>query len=412
MSNWAGNVDFDAARVFRPSTTDELRRIVANSERIRVLGRGHSFSGVLSGSGDVICLGELTPILEIDPVDMTVTVAAGMRYTDVAAALHRAGFALANLASLPDITVAGACATGTHGSGDTNGGLATSAVGLQLVDPSGDLVELSRDVDQDTFAGAVVGLGALGVVTRLTLKIEPTFEVRQTVRTKVPLAQVRDRFDEVFGAAYSVSVFTRWVDDATVWLKQRTDRSVTKLEMGTSASGPLHPVPEFNPESCTEQLGAPGPWHERLPHFRPGATPDVGDELQSEYFLPRAAGPAALAALTKLGPLLDPVLEVGEIRTVRADDLWLSPSYGRDSVTVHFTWFKDAAKIAPLIAAVEERLVPLGARPHWGKLTALAGPRLLAGYERGGDFLKLLRKFDAAGKFRNDLVDGMLAEST
>jgi xylitol oxidase len=412
MRNWAGNVDFGATPVSRPESVDELRRIVAGSERVRAFGSRHSFSGILATAGGFVQLDGLPPVVEIDATAGTATVMAGMRYADVAAELHRAGYALANLASLPDISVVGACSTGTHGSGDTLRSLAAAVVGLQLVGPQGDLVELRRDVDHDTVAGSVVALGSLGVATQVTLEIEPSFDVAQSVRVAVPVDEVRDRFDDVFGAAYSVSVFTMWADDATVWLKRRTDRPVVDLDLGTPAQGPLHPVPGGDPASCTAQLGEAGPWHERLPHVRAGTAGPVGDELQSEYFLPRSAALPAFAALCEIGELLAPVLHVSEIRTVRGDDLWLSPAYERDSVTFHFTWAKDLPRVLPAIAAVEARLAPLGARPHWAKLTVATGPQIRSHYRRAADFQELRAKYDPDGKFGNDLVDALFPTGT
>lgn len=405
MRNWAGNIDLGTAGVARPESIDELRRIVAGSERVRALGARHSFSRVLAAAGGFVRLDGLPPTVDIDPVARIARVAAGMRYAVVAEALHRAGFALANLASLPDITVAGAIATGTHGSGDTVGSLATAVTGLELVGPEGDLVEPHRDVDRDALAGLAVSLGALGVVTKVTLEIEPSFEVAQSVRVRVPLEEVQARFDDVSGAAYSVSVFTRWGDDANLWLKRRTDRPVVDLDLGTPADGPLNPVPGADPAPCTVQMGVPGPWHERLPHIRFGTAPQLGDELQSEYFLPRSAAPAAIAALRGLYPMLGPALLVGEIRTVSGDNLWLSPAYEQDSVTFHFTWVRDAVRVWPVIRAVEEVLVPLDARPHWAKLTAMAGDAIRSGYRRAADFREMRQKADPDGKFGNDFID-------
>ncbi|MDQ8706910.1 FAD-binding protein [Streptomyces sp. LHD-70] len=407
MTNWAGNIDLGRAEPARPESVDALRRTVAGSAHVRALGARHSFSGILATAGTFVQLDRLPQTVDIDPDAGTATVTAGMRYTDVAAALHRSGRALANLASLPDITVAGACATGTHGSGDTLQGLAAAVVGLQLVGPEGDLTELSRDGDHDTFAGSVVALGALGVVTRLTLRTEPAYQMAQTVRVGVALDAVRDRFDSVFGAAHSVSVFTRWDGDAAVWLKRRTDRPAPGLTLGTPAEGPLNPVPGADPAPCTDQSGTPGPWHERLPHIRPGTTPRSGDELQSEYFLPRTAATAAITRLCALGALIAPALKVGEIRTVRADDLWLSPAYAQDSVAFHFTWTRNTARVWPAVAAVEEALAPLGARPHWAKLTTLTGPGLRSRYLRAPDFRELRAKHDPDGKFAHPVVDAL-----
>jgi xylitol oxidase len=412
MRNWAGNIDFGSTRVHRPESIDELRRIVADSTRVRAVGSGHSFSGVLHAAGDLVGLDRLPREIDIDAAAGTVTVGAGMRYADVAVALHQKGFALANLASLPDITVGGACATGTHGSGDTQRVLAGSVVGLQVVGPEGDLTELREDVDRDTFAGSVVALGALGVVTRLTLAIEPSFDVAQTVHQAVALDDVQGHLDDVFGAGYSVSVFTDWHDErVSVWTKRRADRPAPELPFGAAASGPAHPVPGVSPDSCTTQLGVAGPWHERLPHFRAGAVAPLGDELQSEFFVPRQAAPAAIAAIRDLGETVSPVLQISEVRTIRGDDLWLSPAFGRDSVAFHFTWVKDMARVLPVISAVEERLAPLGARGHWGKLTTMSGPEIASGYRRAQDFLNLMEKFDPDGKFSNGFTAALFASS-
>lgn len=410
LVNWAGNITFGATRTHRPETVDHLRRLVADSRRIRAVGSAHSFSAVADTTGDLVSLDGLPATVSIDTASGTATVAAGLRYADVAVALHRRGFALSNLASLPHISVAGSCATGTHGSGDAHRGLAASVRSLRLVGPDGDLVELSRDADKDLFAGAVVALGALGIVTDLTLDVVPAFEMAQRVRVEVPLDDVAGRLDEVFGAGYSVSVFTDWLSGlANVWVKYRTDQQEGDWDGGRPAARPMNPVSGMPPEFSTEQLGVPGPWYERLPHFRPELPPSAGDELQTEYYLPRAAAPAAIAAIRGLADVVKPVLHISELRTVQADDLWLSPAYGRDTVTFHFTWIKDVAAVPPVIAAVEDRLMPLGARPHWGKLTALSGPELIALYDRGTEFERLTRRYDPDGKFRNPFTDSLFA---
>jgi xylitol oxidase len=406
-----------AARVRRPGSVDELRRIVAASRRVRALGRGHSFSPVVDSDvdsdsdGALVLTDGLPPVVEVDPggATATATVGGGMAMGVVAAELQRAGWALANMASLPHISVAGACATATHGSGDALRVLAAGVAAVQLVGAEGDLVGLSRAGDPDTFAGTVVALGALGVVTRLTLDVEPTFDVAQRVHLGVPLDDVADRFDEVFGAAYSVSVFTDWRSgEGVVWLKQRTDRPGETWTGGRPAEHRVHPVLGMPVEACTEQLGIPGPWHERLPHFRSDLTPSAGHELQSELFLPRTAAPAAFAALRALGERLAPLLHIAEVRTVRADDLWLSPAHGRDTVTFHCTWVDDAAAVLPMIGAVEERLIPLGARPHWAKLTTLSPSEIAALYDRTPAFARLVTEHDPTGKFRNRFVDQLL----
>lgn len=407
-TNWAGNVSFSATRTHQPSSIDELRRIVAKSVKVHAVGAGHSFSPVADTEGDLVRLDALPATVVIDPADFTVVVPAGMRYAQLAVILQRAGFALANLAALPDLTVAGACATGTHGSGDALRNLAAAVTGLQIIGPDGDLAELSRDANPESFPGAVVAFGSLGVVTRLTLAIEPTFDVEQWVRIDVPLDEIADRFDDVFGAAYSVSAFTDWRATASVWLKRRTDQPESGWAGGRPARVRLNPVPGVCADTCTEQLGISGPWHERLPHFRPNLQSRAGEELQSEFFLARQEAPKAISKLRDLAGHLAPFLEISEIRTVRGDDLWLSPAYGRDSVTFHFTWVSDAAALEAPLAAVQEQLMQLGARPHWGKLTTADATQIITSYERRDDFRQLMCARDPDRKFSNAFADQFL----
>ena len=403
--NWAGNVTFRAARVHHPASVAELGRIVAGARRVRALGTGHSFSRVADTTGDLVRLDRLPREVEIDPAGRAVTLAAGISYAELAGRLNRAGFALASLASLPHISVAGSVATGTHGSGDAQRCLSAAVRGLQLTTPDGGLTELRRG--DEGFDGAVVALGALGVVTRLTLDIEPAFELSQHVYLDVGLDEVAGRLDEVFGAGYSVSAFTDWRDATAVWVKQRPGHPGSGWRGRCPAPHPVHPVPGRPPEHCTEQLGVPGPWHQRLPHFRPEHPPGAGRELQSELYLPRGAAPAAIAALRELGQEIAPVLHVSELRTVAADELWLSPACGRDSVTFHFTWVTDTDAVRPVLAKVESRLLPLGARPHWAKLTTVPPRQVIEGYQQGAAFGRLMRRLDPAGKFGSEFTDAL-----
>lgn len=403
--NWAGNVRYAAARRHRPTTLDELRRLVAGSHRVRVVGTGHSFNRLGDTTGDLVSLAGLPPTIEIDRERGTVTVAAAVRYGELAERLHSAGYALPTMASLPHISVAGAVATATHGSGVGIGNLASVVSALELVTADGDLLTVRRDADGDRFAGMVVGLGALGVVTRVTLDVVPTFDVRQYVRLGLPRAAL----DEAFASAYSVSLFTDWRSDriGQVWRKQLAGDPPPPADwLGTTAATePCHPVPGLPAENCTAQLGEPGPWHERLPHFRFGFTPSVGDELQSEYHVPLTAAADALAALDPVRDRIAAVLRICELRTVAADELWLSPQYRRDSLAVHFTWIADAEAVTPVVAEVERRLAPFAPRPHWGKLFGLAPAAIAAAYPRFSDFLALAAELDPAGKFRTELLD-------
>jgi alditol oxidase len=283
---------------------------------------------------------------------------------------------------------------------------------VQMVTADGDVVTVNRDRDRAEFPGIVAGLGALGIVTGLTLDTVSSFYIRQYVYENLPLEQVAGHFDEIMASAYSVSLFTDWRAPRIrqAWLKRRADAADgwtarPRWMGGRLADGPRHPVPGMPPAHCTEQLGVPGPWHERLPHFRPEFTPSNGDELQSEYLLPRAAAADALDALSSIAAKLAPVLQITEIRTVAPDALWLSPSYRRDTVAFHFTWINDWPAVQPVLARVEEGLAPLHARPHWGKLFTTDPRTVRALYPRLEDFRRLAGRYDPAGKFRNDLLD-------
>ncbi|MCU1262314.1 MAG: FAD-binding protein, partial [Bryobacterales bacterium] len=326
--------------------------------------------------------------------------------------LESKGFALHNLASLPHISVAGACSTATHGSGEKNGNLATAVSGLEIVTAGGDLVKLSRKSDGEIFRGAVVGLGALGVITRITLDIQPTYTVRQYVYENLPLAQMKDHFDDIQASAYSVSLFTDWQKQRfnEVWIKSRVGdgpafTAAREFFGATLATRNLHPITELSAENCTEQMGVPGPWYERLPHFRMGFTPSAGKELQSEYLVPRRNAVDAILAVERLRDQVTPHLLISEIRTVAADDLWMSTCYRQPSVAIHFTWKQDWPAVRRLLPVIEKELSPFQARPHWGKLFTLPPAELQSRYEKLGDLIELAKKYDPKGKFRNDFLN-------
>jgi xylitol oxidase len=421
-TNWAGNIAFAARDYCHPATVSELQAVVARARHIRVVATGHSFNDMADSPGAQVSLAGLPPEVEVDSAASRVRIAAGLSYAAVAGRLDRQGFALHNLASLPHISVAGGCATGTHGSGVGNQSLAAAVTAMELVTADGDLTELRRGDDSrpgsvpgSVFPGAVVHLGALGVVTHLVLEVVPSFEVSQRVYEDLPLEVLDDHFADVMAAGYSVSMFTDWraARLTQLWIKRREERTspVTEESWFTArpAASARNPVPGLPPENCTQQLGVPGPWFERLPHFRPEFTPSAGDELQSEYLLPAGRAAPALRALREIGDRVSPVLRICEIRMIAADDLWLSPCYRRDSVAFHFTWIPDTAAVLPVLALIEQHLAPFAARPHWGKIFTTPAAELSARYDRLPDFLDLMNHYDPAGKFRNAYTARYLA---
>lgn len=409
--NWSGSYRYTAKHFYKPQNVDEISTLVKDHSSIKALGSRHSFNDIADSPAVQISTENLNAGIEIDADSKTVTVESGSKYGDICEALDLQGYAIHNLASLPHISIAGACATATHGSGVKNGNLTTAVEAIEFVDGSGELVNVSRRNDPAIFYGIPVNLGAVGIVTRLKLRIEPRFDVTQNVFLDLPLAELYNNFDSIMSAGYSVSLFTTWRPEVIdlVWIKRRTDEDYPPLESdlfgAEAAKENVHPIRGISAENCTEQMGLPGAWFDRLPHFRMGFTPSSGEELQSEYFVDRRNAVEAIKAIARLGDEIRPCLLVSEIRTIAADELWLSPNYKRDSVAFHFTWKQDKSVIERLLPMIERELAPFEARPHWGKLYTM-GPSVIRNqYERFEDFIGLTKRFDPHGKFRNVYLD-------
>jgi alditol oxidase len=414
ISNWAGNVQFTPTTLIEPTSVADLQRVVGAAPLVRALGTGHSFNRIADSDGALVSVRRLPTVLDIDSGARTARVSAGLRYGEIGAALQSAGLALPNTGSLPHISIAGACATGTHGSGIGNPILGRIVRAMTFVAADGSLVSVDRESTSADFDGYVLSLGRIGTVTELVLDVVPTFDISQSVILDVDDAVLAERLQEILTAAYSVSVFTTWGTDGNrVWLKQRVDapRDQTGLEAaverwgGRLADVAQHPVPGLPGHTATEQLGVPGPWNERLPHFRMDFVPSSGDELQSEYLLPFDHAAEAYAALSDIRDLIGSRLLVGEIRCVAGDSMWLSTTGGRDCIAFHFTWTPGLTEVLPVVAEIERRLDPWGARPHWGKVFARPATAFADLYPRLGDFRRLVAHHDPAGTFGSALVD-------
>lgn len=417
-TNWAGNLAYRAAEVARPRSVDEARRLIARGGPVRVLGTRHCFNDIADTDGVLLETAALPQAIEVSAERDAVRVSGGTRYGDLAPVLENQGLALSNLASLPHISVAGAVATGTHGSGDRIGSLAAAVRELTILTGDGETRRLARG--DDDFDGAVVGLGALGVVLDVTLDVEPSYQVAQHVYDRPQWDAILADLDAVTSAGTSVSIFSRWQDtDAAdqFWIKQRQPdeegtgqqqaaaRAQLAARLGAvAADGPRHPIFGTAAEACTEQGGVAGPWFQRLPHFRLEFTPSAGAELQSEYLVPRADAVAAIEAVRSLADRVAPLLLVNEIRTVAADDLWLSSSYGTDAVGLHFTWKQDEPAVRALLPAIEAAL-PASARPHWGKVFTLDGAEVRSRYPRWDEFARLRSRFDPERRFVNAYLE-------
>lgn len=409
-TNWAGNYTYSTKKLDIANTVEDVRHNIHEHSNLKALGARHSFNGIADSTVEQISLKHLDQI-ELDTKAKTVTVGAGVTYGQLAPDIDSRGFAVHNLASLPHISVVGACATATHGSGNKNGNLSTAVRAMEIVTASGDVLTFSREKLGDKFPGTVVGLGALGVITKLTLEVQPAFKMAQMVYENLSFSQLERHLDDIFASGYSVSIFTDWQNHRAtqVWIKRRVDQGpqadpTTNFYGATPATRNLHPLAGHSAENCTEQMGIPGPWYERLPHFRMNFTPSSGAELQSEYFVPRDRGFAAIEAVEQLRDQITPHLFISEFRTIAADDLWISPCYQRPSMALHFTWKPEWPAVKSILPLIEEKLAPFGARPHWAKLFAMSPAHLRSRYAKMSDYQAMLAQYDPNGKFRNEFI--------
>ncbi|MGO8793236.1 MAG: FAD-binding protein [Candidatus Sulfotelmatobacter sp.] len=411
LRNWAGNIEYSTDTLYTPSSLADIQQYVKTTSKLKALGTRHCFNNIADSKDAFLSQKQMDKIV-LDPQKRTVTVEAGITYGELSPYLDARGFALHNLASLPHISVVGAISTATHGSGQKNGNLSTAVSGVEMVTADGRVVSLARDSDPDTFHGAVVGLGALGVITKVTLDTQPTYLMRQCVYEDLPLSELKEHFDAIEASGYSVSLFTDWQKQRIneVWIKSRVEEgqafhATPEFYGAKLATRNLHPIKELSAENCTEQMGVPGPWYERLPHFRMGFTPSAGKELQTEYFVPRHHAVEAILAVERLHEQVNPALFITEIRTIAADQLWMSPCYQQDSVTIHFTWKPDWPAVRKLLPVIEKELAPFDACPHWGKLFTTSPNELRRLHKKMPEFVDLARKFDPNGKFRNQFLD-------
>jgi xylitol oxidase len=413
LANWAGNIEYSTDNLATANSVATIQDFVRKHSNFKTLGTRHCFNRIADSTQQLLTTDFAAQAPVVDSAARTISVGPGIRYGTIAPLLEAKGFALHNLASLPHISVAGAITTGTHGSGVSNGNLSTAVTALEIVSAAGDIITLSRKANPDIFPGAVVGLGALGVITKVTLGLQPTYQVAQNVFENLPFSSLKQHFDEILSADYSVSLFTDWQKQRIneVWLKHRLDptnavpKSPKDFFGATAAAKNLHPIAELSAENCTDQMNVPGPWYDRLPHFKMGFTPSAGKELQSEYFVPHKKALDAILAVERLHEQISPHLMITEIRTIKADDLWMSPAYNQDSVAIHFTWKPEWSEVSKLLPSIERELAPCNPRPHWGKLFTMSPAQLQSRYEKLSEFRALAGKFDPNGKFRNDFLN-------
>ena len=410
LTNWAGNLRYSTGNVHYPNTIGEVQDVIKKSQKLTALGSRHSFNTIADNTENQVSLSHFNKVVSLDKLAGTVTVESGMKYGELAPYLHENGFALHNLASLPHISIAGAVATATHGSGIKNGNLSTAVLGIEFINAAGELVNLTKKNDGDKFNGAVVALGAFGVVTKLTLELQPTFNMKQVVYRNLAMSELEKNFNEIMGSGYSVSLFTDWKNKNIneVWVKSKVenenDAARPELFGAKLAQQNLHPIETESAENCTDQMGVPGPWYERMPHFKMGFKPSAGKELQAEYFVPIEHAYEAMMIFEKLTEKITPHLFISEIRAIAADDFWMSPCHKKTCIALHTTWKQEVEAVMQLLPVLEEQLAPFEARPHWAKLFTMSPSVLRSRYEKLNDFKQLVSQYDPNGKFRNEFL--------
>lgn len=412
--NWAGNLKYSAENFYQPESIEQLQELVRQCDHLRTLGTAHCFNTIADSKYNQLSVRGLDQTLDIDVENSTATVGAGASYGQICTELYDQGYALHNLASLPHISIAGAIATATHGSGIRNSNLGSAISAIEFIDAAGELQSLSRGDDGAFFGGVITHLGGLGVITKITLDLLPGFEVMQYVYQYLPIKNLLENFTAVMSGGYSVSLFTDYQTDTVnqVWVKSKVngmDSEIVNDYYGAQpASINLHPIVELSAENCTQQMGLPGPWYDRLPHFKMGFMPSSGKELQSEFFVPLKNAAEAYQVISGLKHEIKPVLMISEIRAIAADDQWMSPCYQQDSVTFHFTWEQHKERVEKVVSMIQDGLEPFNVRPHWGKVFTMEPERLQNLYPNLDKFKAVLAQYDPIGKFRNKFLEKFL----
>ncbi|MGC5172778.1 D-arabinono-1,4-lactone oxidase [Microbacterium sp. DT81.1] len=397
-TTWAETYRFTASTLHRPSSMGELRGVITSGTRVRALGTRHSFTD-LADSAELVSLERLIIEPVLDANRREVRVSAAMTYGALAAWLEHRGWALQNLASLPHISIGGAVMTATHGSGLANGSLSAAVRALELVTGDGQVLRI--DDTDPRLAGVVVSLGAVGVVTRLSLAIVPSYRLRQQTFAVARWADLVHDVPALMSSAYSVSIFTDWLDRHELLIKSREGDADAADHVGSA----LTDLPDT--ENVTPRRGVWGPWSERLAHFRMDARPSVGAEIQTEYLVDIRDSEAAMEAVRRISEPFAPHLFVSEIRAVAADDRWLSMAYGRDSLSIAHTWKRHPEAVASALPVLERALEPFSPRPHWGKVfSPLFDVTPL--YPQMDAFRSLAGELDPGGVFRNGFTRRVL----
>lgn len=400
LNNWGGNLQFRQEALAQPETLAELATLIRDNQ-VRPAGTLHSFSPIATGEGIMLSAAGLKVAPAIDPASKTARVGAASRYGDIALALEAQGLALRNMGSLPHISLAGASATGTHGSGDGNQILSASLISFSFLNHKGELITLRRG--DDLFEPCRLGLGAHGLWVEAELSVVESYQMRQDIYRDIPWAYFLEDPARLSAAGYSVSLFGKWGSDTIdqAWVKSRVSDGTPPAEIAgiRAATESLKELAPGVGDNLTEQAGRPGPWLHRLPHFRLDATPSAGDEIQTEYFFTRDQIVGAIEVVHSLAHEVNPVLIITEIRSIAQDDAWLSPMRRGDSIALHFTFKNDVPAVTRVVEKLEAALAPFNPIPHWGKVNGFTGEQLAAVHPKLAEARTVFDELDPEGKF-------------
>ncbi|KAI1701064.1 FAD binding domain-containing protein [Ditylenchus destructor] len=411
LHNWGDNFLFSTQNIQYPTTVEEVQEIVQNADKVRVVGTRHSFSTCADSPDTILSTLALKNIIGFDDSVPSITVQAGIAYTDLNPYLQYLGFALPNLATLAEISVGGASQTGAHGSGLSNQCLASHIRSLKIVLANGTLATYGPN-DPELKAIAL-GVGAFGVITQVELKVEPTFNITNYFFLNMTAQNLYDHFDEIENTGYTAQLFTDFSTPGVWGQIMIMDRSGSNANIGslqnlygaTRATTKVSPILALPPTYLVDQ-GVEQPWYFGLVDYHLGLSGFDGGEIQSEYFLPYENAVAAIKAVTTLSDLIAPRVHTMLIRTIKGDDLWLSEMYSQSSVVaIHFTWKLNMTAVMEVLPQIEQLLIPYCAKPHWGKVFAQGPETFLHCYPKLADFKQLAEQLDPTHKFRNQFLE-------
>ena len=427
-TNWA-RTETATPTAAAPRTPEEAADVIttaaANGRTVRPAGSGHSFTGIGSpGSGVLLDLRHWTGIVSTDLDRKQVTVRAGTPLHQLNAELDQLGLAMTNLGDIDRQTLAGAISTGTHGTGARFGGLASQVVALELLLADGSLVRCSREENPDLFDAARVGLGALGVLTTITLQCEPAFHLAAEEHP-AGLDEVLARFDELAETNDHFEFY--WFPHSRKALVKRNNR--LPADEPPQPLGPLRHLVEYEVAEnllfgAICRIGREFPrlvpplnrlcataWSKRSYSDRSHRVFTTARRVllvESEYAVPRDAVHHVIAELREaVGRLEHPVMFPVEVRVAAADDAWLSTAYQRPTAYIAIHQYT-GMPYRHWFSTFEDVVAEVGGRPHWGKMHRLDAPDLRELYPKFDDFRKLRAELDPAGVFRNAYLSRVL----